>query len=126
MPTDWLWPFQLNQYELPFMNNSHRIAWGSTYGAIGQRSITTFGRMAVGYPTLSYSVFIVLGLKSTQTTRSQVTQVERLTAAQVSASLGGPASYDPTFSVWRVPMAGNQVTVTFNAAGGPVTAPSSA
>ena len=30
MPQDWMWPFQLNQYELPYTNASHRLAWGGT------------------------------------------------------------------------------------------------
>jgi len=27
MPTDWLWPYQLNQYELPYVSTSKRLAW---------------------------------------------------------------------------------------------------
>lgn len=50
MPADWMWPYQLNQYELPFTNASHRLAWGSNYGAIGQATTTAFGRTFPGHP----------------------------------------------------------------------------
>ncbi|MBL8953194.1 MAG: hypothetical protein JNK82_20620, partial [Myxococcaceae bacterium] len=85
MPTDWLWPFQLNQYELMFANGSHRLAWGTTYGGVGKPSYQAFGKTLSGYPTLAYSVFMTVGKKTTQTTLEQVTAVERMLAAQVTA-----------------------------------------
>jgi hypothetical protein len=118
MPQSYLWPFQLNQYELPYTNSSHRLAWGTTYGAVGKTSVTTFGKAHSGYPTVSYSVMLTIGPKSQATTMSQVTQVERMVAAQV---VGG--TYDPTFGVWRVAMTGNRGDVTLNPAGGAVEKP---
>ena len=35
---NWQWPYQLNQYEIPFVNSSHRLAWGASFGAVGQSS----------------------------------------------------------------------------------------
>lgn len=118
MPETFLWPFQLNQYELSATNSSHRLAWGTTYGALGKTSYTAFGRTLSGYPTVSYSVMLTMGPKTQSTTMAQVTQVERMLAAQVT---GG--TYDPSFGVWRVAMAGNQGDVRLNAAGGPVEKP---
>ena len=118
MPQSFLWPFQLNQYELPYTSSSHRLAWGTTYGAIGKTSVTTFGKAHSGYPTVSYSVMLTIGPKSQGTTMAQVTQVERMVAAQVT---GG--TYDPSFGVWRVPMSGNRGDVTLTPAGGAVEKP---
>ncbi|MBL8950203.1 MAG: hypothetical protein JNK82_05465, partial [Myxococcaceae bacterium] len=123
MPTDWLWPFQLNQYELMFANGSHRLAWGTTYGGVGKPSYQAFGKTLSGYPTLAYSVFMTVGKKTTQTTLEQVTAVERMLAAQVTASVGGPVTYEPSYAVWAVPMAGGKATVTLNPAGGEVKTP---
>lgn len=63
MPEDWNWTYQLNQYEIPFTTASHRVAWGSNYGAVGQRQYPVYGDdgQAVGYPYQSYSVFVALG-----------------------------------------------------------------
>ena len=98
MPQSWLWPFQLNQYELPFSTSSHRLAWGTNYGAIGRTSVTAFGKTFSGYPTLRYGVFMVVGARSTNDTLAQVTQVERLTAAAVTGAAWNPlyATFDAT------------------------------
>src|SRR5258706_16476574 len=49
MPASWNWTYQLNQYELCFNQgtgcvntptNSHRISWGTNYGAIGGNDAT--------------------------------------------------------------------------------------
>ncbi len=117
MPTDWLWPFQLSQYELPFTNDSHRLAWGTTYGAVGRSSYMAFGKTLSGYPTQTYSVFMTVGKKSTQTTLEQVTQVERMLAAQVSAT------YQPSYGVWSAPMAAGGATVTIDPTGGALVSP---
>lgn len=63
MPQDYNWTYQLNQYELPFVSTSKRMAWGSNYGAIGQNSYFAYGdaRTLDGYPYQSYAVHMVLG-----------------------------------------------------------------
>jgi hypothetical protein len=105
MPQDWMWPFQLNQYELPYTNTSHRLAWGATYGAIGQSSYSAFGKTLTGYPTVSYAVFMVVGPKSTQAVQQQVTAAEHLLSASVTG-----ATYDPMTASWTAP-AGTSVTM---------------
>ena len=63
MPEDWNWTYQLNQYELPFTTASHRVAWGTNYGAVGRTSYPVYGddAQASGYPYQSYAVFVALG-----------------------------------------------------------------
>src|SRR5262249_22793217 len=106
MPQDWLWPFQLNQYELPYTNASHRLAWGTTYGAVGKTSYTAFGKTLSGYPTMSYALFMVVGPKSTQATMKQVTAVEQMLGATVTG-----ATYEPMTASWTAP-ASASVTLT--------------
>ncbi|MBX7116436.1 MAG: hypothetical protein K1X64_19080 [Myxococcaceae bacterium] len=141
MPLDWLWPFQLNQYELPFTNASHRLAWGSQYGAIGQTNVSAFGKTFSGYPRVSYSVFMTVGPKSAQTTLKQVEGLERILGATLTASEGtvvtsGPAGvgrgdtavfslagYNPAFASWDVQTASNRATVTLDAKAGALEKP---
>jgi hypothetical protein len=105
MPQDWLWPFQLNQYELPYTNASHRLAWGATYGAVGSSSYSAFGKTLSGYPSMSYAVFMVVGPKSSTSTLQQVTAVEHLLSATVTG-----ATYEPLTASWTA-AAGTSVTV---------------
>jgi hypothetical protein len=117
---DWLWPFQLNQYELPFVTNSKRMAWGSSLGAVGQTAYSSFRRSLSGYPYQSYSVILVLGKRSDQPTAAQVAEIEVAAASTLSATVGSvpasgpggvgradrvpyqPAGYDSTYGVWVV------------------------
>lgn len=115
MPADWLWPFQLNQYELSATTSSHRLAWGSNYGAVGRTSNSAFGRTFSGYPQLRYGVFLVVGAHSTDETISQVTQVERLAATTVSG-----ATWNPMYAAWEAPASS---TLTINPAGGAIESP---
>ena len=142
LPTDWTWPFQLNQYELPWVANSHRLAWGTTYGAVGQTQFTTFGRSASGYPHFSYAVFMVIGSHAADATVTQVSQVERTVGARLIASEGAvrtsgpggvgrtdnvayaPAGHDPVYSAWVVDMsASGKATVTLDPAAGALDSP---
>ena len=131
MPTDWTWPYQLNQYEMPFVNSSHRLAWGTTFGAVGQRSYAAWGKTLSGYPFLSYAVFVVLGKHSTSAVAAQVADMEavqttKLTATRGTVAAGGvagagrsdtarftPAGWDPVYAAWTVDAAGNAATATF-------------
>jgi hypothetical protein len=141
MPMDWLWPFQLNQYELPFTTGSHRLAWGSNYGAIGKSSVSAFGKTLSGYPKVSYSVFMVIGPHSAQPTLDLAEQVDRLSRATLTASEGAvktsgpagvgrtdtltysPAGYSPVFATWELSALSNRVTATLSPSGGPLQAP---
>jgi hypothetical protein len=135
MPEDWNWTYQLNQYELPFPggNASKRIAWGTNYGAVGQSEYNVYGDdgTARGWPFQSYSVAVVLGTHSTAPVAAQVSDVEALVDARISASVGrvlerGPGGvgrsdevaravpgYDPRYSVWDVEAEDNELAVTF-------------
>ncbi len=141
MPKSYLWPYQLNQYELPATTNSHRLAWGTSFGAVGQATASAFGRSFPGYPKVSYSVFGVIGQRTTQATQVQVTAVERLTASTLSASEGtvvaagpigpartddvafSPAGYSPVFATWEVACAAGRATATLDPKGAAVAAP---
>ncbi len=118
MPADWTWPFQLNQYELPFVNSSHRLAWGSNYGAIGRSSGTTFGKSFSGHPQVKYGVFMVVGAHSTNDTLARVTQVERLAAATVT---GG--TWNALYAVWEAPHVQSGTTLTLDPQGEEIAAP---
>lgn len=118
MPTDWMWPFQLNQYELPFSNASHRLAWGSNYGAIGKSSVSAFGRTFSGHPQVKYGVFMVVGAHSSNDTLARVTEVEHLTSATVTG-----ATWNPLYAVWDAPAAAGGTTLSLNPQGGAISAP---
>jgi hypothetical protein len=141
MPKEFLWPFQLNQYELPASTTSHRLAWGSSYGAIGQTSASAFGKTFAGYPKVSYSVFVVIGARTGEATMTQVTEVERVLGAALSATEGtvattasagagrtdtvalAPAGYSPVFGTWEVGCAQSRATVTLDPKGKALSAP---
>ncbi len=123
LPKDWLWPFQLNQYELEFTNSSHRIAWGSSYGAIGNSSVTAFGKTFSGYPKVSYAVFMVVGERTKEATFEQVTNVEHSVGAEVTAPLGFVPSWNPLFASWDLEAISSAATLNVNPKAGPVRAP---
>ena len=97
MPVDYNWTYQLNQYEIPFVHNSKRLAWGANFGAVGQRSYPSYGygRNLVGYPYQSYSVFMVLGPHSAGPVAAQVSEVEKLEHVTLTASVGTVALKGP-------------------------------
>jgi len=143
------WPFQLNQYQLGLpdagpnagVTNAHRLAWGSTFGAVGQTSYTAFGKTLVGYPYQSYTVAVVLGAHSVSAVAGQVGQMENVQASTLTASRGtvsasGPAGiartdtqpyvpvgFDPVYGVWDAQAAANAVTLTLAPGGGPLANP---
>jgi hypothetical protein len=88
MPDAGLWPFQLNNWELPFTTSSHRLAWGATYGAVGQSSYTTFGKVASSYPFTSYSTTVVMGPHGDSAVAAQVAEAERASNAVLTAQRG--------------------------------------
>ena len=100
MPTNWQWPYQLNQYEL--MDNtspttSKRCAWGLMYGAVGKTSYDGYGYEAKfsGHPYQSYSVATVIGLHSASAVQARVTRTERILAATLTATTGTLVSSGP-------------------------------
>jgi hypothetical protein len=95
MPADYLWPYQLDQYELPFETHSHRVAWGASYGAVGKATYNAFGKTLSGYPYNSYSVYVVFGTHSSNAVDTQATAVERRAAATAHAVRGQLATSGP-------------------------------
>jgi hypothetical protein len=146
MPVAWNWTYQINQYELCFgdtscANNttsSHRLAWGSNYGAVGgadaSGNYSAYGddKQLSGWPYQSYSVFMVLGRHSVSPVFSQAREIEVVQKTTLSASVGSvvtmvpggvgradlveakPAGYDHRYSVWNVAAAENRAVFTIN------------
>ena len=133
---DWLWPYQLNQYELPFVTTSHRVAWGATYGAVGQSSYSAGGKTFSGYPYQSYAVHVALGTHSGGAVLAQVAEIETVQKTTLGATRGtvsmqgpvgvarsdlgpyAPAGWNHVYSAWDVQAAAGAATVTFTVAGG--------
>jgi hypothetical protein len=71
MPEDFNWAYQLNQYSFGAGETtaSTRLAWGMNFGAVGQSAYAVMGDdpdnpaagSPSGWPTQSYSTYIVLG-----------------------------------------------------------------
>jgi len=138
---DWAWPFQLNQYELPFGTTSHRVAWGATYGAVGQTSYTSFGKTQSGYPYQSYTVEVVLGSHAPSSVAAAVSEIESIQGVKLSATRGtiaikGPAGiartdettyvpsgFDPVYAAWAVNASANAATVSIDTAGASIRSP---
>jgi hypothetical protein len=111
---DWSWPYQLNQYELPFGTTSHRVAWGANYGAVGQSSYTSFGRKLSGYPTTSYAVRVVFGTHGASAVAAEVAEMETVMATKVTANAGTP-KWDALRDAWSADATSNAVTLTIAA-----------
>ncbi|WP_426756586.1 hypothetical protein [Myxococcus sp. Y35] len=129
LPVDWNWTYQLNQYQLPEQGptRSHRLAWGSNFGAVGFREYPRYGddAMLSGYPYQSYSVFMVLGTHSSDPVMRLVAEVEawqgvRLTATEGRVVDRGPGGvgredvvtrevpgYNPVYATWEAEVAAN-------------------
>jgi hypothetical protein len=127
MPQDWNWTYQLNQYELPFTTRSHRLAWGSNFGAVGSDAYNAYGddRQLDGHPFQSYAVHVVLGRHSAGPVLAQVAQVEALQRTRLTATVGqvlteGPAGVGRTDRAPYAPAGHNPVygTLEVLAAGG--------
>ena len=144
MPEDWNWPYQLNQYELPFTNDSHRLAWGTNYGAVGQAAYNAYGEETPrlsGYPYQSYAVHVVLGVHGEEPVLAQVAQVEALQQTLLGATRGtvltqgpagvgrtdaapnAPAGYSPLYGTWEVQADADRATVRFEVRGAPLRRP---
>jgi hypothetical protein len=138
---DWLWPFQLNQYELPFEATSHRVAWGSTFGAVGQTTYTAFGKSLSGYPFYGYSLFVVLGEHTSSAVLAAAQEIETVQTAVLTASGAvvstegpagiartdsrpyAPAGFDPVYAAWDVQLAGGKASLTLSVPTGALTNP---
>ena len=138
---DWQWPFQINQYELPVLDSSHRLAWGSSYGAVGQRAYAAFGKMLRGYPYQSYTVAVVLGTHQASATEATIADFEAALATRVSATRGTLAlrgsagagrsdeapfahpGWDPVYAAWTLDGAANTAALRLDTTGTTLTHP---
>jgi hypothetical protein len=138
---DWEWPYQLNQYELPFVTTSHRLAWGATYGAVGKSSYTAFGATLVGFPFQSYAVYVVLGSHGAGAVAAQVREIETTQGATLTASRGTvsaqgpagvaradaipytPAGFDPNYAAWDAHAASGAATLVLSVSSGSLANP---
>jgi hypothetical protein len=151
MPASWNWTYQLNQYELCFQQgdvcinnptNSHRISWGTNYGAIGGNDATgaypAYGddKQLIGYPYNSYSVFMVLGKHSDEAVFDQMAEIETVQKTSLAATVGtvvtmlpagvnrtdlatlDPPGYDARYSTWNVAADANRAEFTATVSAG--------
>ncbi len=120
LPTDWAWPYQIDQYDLPWSDSSHRLAWGLTFGAVGQPSYTAWDRVLSGYPFQSYAVHWVVGARDASAVMAEVKATEATLATELRVTRGHVASeapggiartdnvaldvsgWDPTYAAWTV------------------------
>jgi hypothetical protein len=134
MTATWNWTYQLNQYELCLddpgcleaTTGSHRLAWGSNYGALGGNdesgTYAVYGddKFVSGYPYQSYSVFVVLGPHGQAPTYAQVLEIEGIQQTALAAKRGSlvaelpggvgrtdnvpldPPGYDSRYATWNV------------------------
>ncbi|AEI63154.1 hypothetical protein [Corallococcus macrosporus] len=146
MPDDWNWTYQLNQYELPAEGptRSHRMAWGSNFGAVGFREYPRYGddAMLSGYPYQSYSVFLVLGTHTSNPVLRLAEEVEawqgvRLTATEGRVVDRGPGGvgrddtvvwevpgYNPVYATWEAELAAsNRAALRFETNGRALVSP---
>ncbi len=141
LPNDWLWPVQLNQYELPYTAISHRLAWGGTFGAVGKKQYSGFGVSRSGYPYNSYAVAVVLGAHSAKAVDAQRVDTEASQATRITASRGAvatsgpggvgrsdsvayaPAGYNPIYAAWELTAAQNAITAQVTAGASPLKNP---
>jgi len=156
MPPAWDWTYQLNQYELCYPQsaacadmptNSHRLCWGTNYGAVGGATNTgtypAYGddKQLVGFPYQSYAVFMVLGKHTDATVFQQVQEIETVQRTKLTATVGtvvtdlpggvgrtdmvklAPAGWDARYATWNVAAAGNKATFTATVSGGALVNP---
>jgi hypothetical protein len=120
LPTDWAWPYQIDQYDLPWSDSSHRLAWGMTFGAVGQPSYTAWDRVLSGYPFQSYSVHWVVGPRDASAVMAEVEAMETTLTTDIRATRGHVVSeapggiartdlvalalpgWDPTYATWTI------------------------
>jgi hypothetical protein len=139
LPTDYIWPYQMNAYELPYTSGVGKTSWG-TAQAIGSTTTTNWDGGTVATAPLSYSTVIVLGAHSTGSTDDEVANQEANHAATLSVTPAcstncgsvitqGPlgvgradqtyqkAGYDPVYSTWRVQTTSGKADVTIASPG---------
>lgn len=117
------------------------MAWGATFGAVGQSKYEAFAQTLSGYPFQSYSVFVVLGTHTASAVFGEVEEVETLQTATLVATRGtvsvsGPAGirradtepytpmgFDPVYAAWDAHLDANAASLTLSVPSGSLTHP---
>jgi len=155
MPVTWNWTYQINQYELciedpkclDFTTRSHRLAWGTNYGAVGgadaSAEYNAYGddRKLKGYPYQSYSVFMVLGEHTRSPVLSAAREIEIAQGVSITPSVGAlvkalpsgvgsspdvataPPGYDARYATWNLVASNNHLKFSVKVAQGALSAP---
>ena len=112
------WPYQANGFSIAFGGqNNARLTWGTQYGFLGQQTYAVNDNLmppAPGYPKKSYSLFVVLGTHTSSPVEAQITQVEAVQDAALTATIGsvvttGPAGTNRADTVTYQPAGYNHV-----------------
>ncbi len=159
MPCSYNWDYQSINYSMgeaiggsnSDSTNNTRLAWGTEFGFLGQTSYDVNGSTAwggprgnltaSGYPKKSYSVYVVLGVHSTDAVDAQVTQVENVQTVSLAATTGSvavngpagvnrsdtitysPTGYDPVYGALVFNASGNAIDATISVSGGTLKKP---
>ena len=137
MPCDYNWPYQSINYNLyGGATQDARLAWGTNFGFLGQQQYRVRGNawygggafalpgdpMAPGWPKKSYSLWIVLGMHSSDPVGARVAEVIALQSLTLTATIGtvatqGPAGVADATSYAYAPAGWDRVrgALTFNA-----------
>jgi hypothetical protein len=136
MPCDWAWAFQSVNYsfgsQVTDTTGDKRLAWGADWGSLGVSSVTTInGNQVVGWPKVSYSVYVVLGEHSKDPTRTVAAQALAVDGTVLTASVGtvatsgpagagrtdtvpySPAGFNHVYGTWDVTASGNSASLAF-------------
>jgi hypothetical protein len=72
MPCDWQWPYQSIQYKnfTTAASHVHKIAWGTAPYVGTNKTRDDTGAPIVGYPKVSYSVWITFDYSAGANTRN--------------------------------------------------------
>jgi hypothetical protein len=115
MPCIDQWPYQLNEFEFDSnsataQNHFPKLAWGASYGFLGEQGYSNFMTGTSNYPnpggmpktidadwhSKNYSTWIVLGQKqATDAVQNQVTQLSTTKGLTINASTGTVATTGP-------------------------------
>jgi hypothetical protein len=101
--------------------NAKRLAWGSDWGTLGDKTVTTInGNTVGGNPKVSYSTYVVLDTHAKKPTASAAAQVSAAVGTVLTANAGSvrtsgpagvgrtdtltysPAGYSPIFGTWEL------------------------
>lgn len=110
MPCDYNWPYQSINYNLyGGATQDARLAWGTNFGFLGQQQYRVRGNawygggafalpgdpVAPGWPKKSYSLWIVLGMHSSDPVGARVAEVMALQSLTLTATIGTVATQGP-------------------------------